>query len=68
MHIPFYVKWGVLFPEESRTVKTSLVVTHFCVHVFKSLLHKLNFADHVCNFLLVCFNEVWLMPSFALLK
>lgn len=29
MHTPFYVKWVVLFPEDSCTVKTSLVVTHF---------------------------------------
>lgn len=65
MHIPFYVKWGVvLFPEESCTVKTSLVVTH---SIYLSLSYKLNFADHVCD-LLVLFNEVWLMPSFALLK
>lgn len=35
--------------------------------LFKSLSYKLNFADHVCD-LLVLFNEVWLMPSFALLK
>lgn len=60
-----YVKWGVvLFPEESCTVKTSLVVTH---SIYLSLSYKLNFADHVCD-LLVLFNEVWLMPSFALLK
>lgn len=36
MHIPFYVKWVVLFPEESCTVKTSLVVTH---SVFMFLNH-----------------------------
>ena len=35
--------------------------------LFKSLSYKLNFAVHVCD-LLVLFNEVWLMPSFALLK
>lgn len=65
MHIPFYVKWGVvLFPEENCTVQTSLVVTH---SIYLSLSYKLNFADHVCD-LLVLFNEVWLMPSFALLK
>lgn len=29
MHTPFSVKWVVLFPEESCTVKTSLVVNHF---------------------------------------
>lgn len=60
----------VLFPEENCTVKTGLVVTHSVFKFFfffKSLSHKLNFADHVCN-LLVCLNEVWLMPSFALLK
>lgn len=44
MHIPFYVKWVVLFPKESCTVKTSLVVTHSVFYVFQSLLYKLNFV------------------------
>jgi hypothetical protein len=29
-----YVKWAVVFPEESFTVKTSLVVTHYMFGFF----------------------------------
>lgn len=54
MHIPFHVKWVVLLPEESCTVKTSLVVTHFVfVFFFLISITKVEFCEYVCN-LLVC--------------
>lgn len=62
MHIPFYVKWVVLFPEESCTVKTSLVVTH---SVFLFLNHC--YTSWILQFVGL-FNEVWLRPSYALPK
>lgn len=66
MHIPIYVKWGgSIVPWGKLHSANQSSCDPLCL--FKSLSYKLNFADHVCD-LLVLFNEVWLMPSFALLK
>lgn len=66
MHIPC-VKWVRLLPEESCTVKTSLVVTHYMFIVFYHCYIQVEFC-WICLSFVGLFNEVWLMPSFALLK
>jgi hypothetical protein len=61
-----YVKWAVVFPEESFTVKTSLVVTHYMFGFFSPFTWVE--CCWLCLWFVDLFDEVWLIPSFARLK
>lgn len=59
----FSVKWVALFPEQSCTLKTSLVVIHYMfIFVSHCVMSRVLLPMLVTDSL----DEVWLMPFLAL--